>query len=284
MRPSLKHSLANLAQSALLLAGMGAIGWVTLSALLSPELAGVFVGAMLGAVLAASSAARRAPLRLLGAREISRREFPEGVELLERLAGRAELPRAPALYHLPAAKPNAFAVGDREDSAICVSEGMLRLLGRRELAGVLAHEVSHIANRDLWIMGLADAMTRLIWMVSWVGRLMLIVNLPLFLLGLATVPWIVPILLVVAPAAMSLLQLSLSRIREYEADRGAARLTGDPGALASALRKLEGGPWRFWEDMLMPRRNRPEPSLLRTHPSTEARIARLRELARSEAA
>jgi heat shock protein HtpX len=98
------------------------------------------------------------------------------------------------------------------------------------------------------------------------------------LAGMAVVPWSVVLLLVFSPTLMALLQLALSRAREFDADLGAVRLTGDPEALISALRKLERRTGRFWEEILLPGRRIPEPSLLRTHPPTEARIARLREL------
>ncbi|WP_227272060.1 M48 family metalloprotease [Roseobacter weihaiensis] len=91
-------------------------------------------------------------------------------------------------------------------------------------------------------------------------------------------PWIVPILLVVSPTIMALLRLALSRTREYDADRGGAELTGDPAGLASALLKLERRTGRFWEEMILPGRRIPDPSLLRTHPPTEERVRRLQEL------
>jgi heat shock protein HtpX len=146
----------------------------------------------------------------------------------------------------------------------------------------MAHEVSHIANRDLWIMGLADTMSRVVSLASWIGQLMLLINLPLVLAGGAHIPWHVPLLLIFSPTIMALLQLALSRTREFDADRGAAELTGDPGGLASALLKLERRTGRFWEDIFLPGRRIPEPSLLRTHPPTEDRVARLREIAEAQ--
>lgn len=181
---------------------------------------------------------------------------------------------------MPSQLPNAFAIGSAEDSAVCVSDGLFRLLDRREFAGVLAHEVSHIANRDLWIMGLADAMSRAVSLASWFGQLLLLVNLPLLLAGAAYVPWHIPLLLIFSPTIMALLQLALSRTREFDADHGAAELTGDPDGLASALVKIERRTGRFWEEMFLPGRRIPQPLLLRTHPPTEDRVTRLRELSR----
>jgi heat shock protein HtpX len=174
--------------------------------------------------------------------------------------------------------PNAFAVGSPEDSVVAVSDGMLRLMGPRELAGVLAHEVSHVAHRDLWLMALADAIGRLVALASLFGQLLLLVTLPLALVGMAEVPWLALLVLILAPSAVNLLQLALSRAREFDADLGAAELTGDPEGLAAALGRLERRTGRAWEDLLMPGRRVPEPSLLRTHPPTEERVERLRAL------
>jgi heat shock protein HtpX len=233
--------------------------------------AGVTIGLLL-----APAVPKRMILRAYGARPLSRAEFPAGAAMIDALARRAELPGTPALWYVPSRLPNAFALGTPGESAICVSDGLLRLLDGRELAGVLAHEVSHIAHRDLWIMGLADMMARAVSVVSWIGQIVLLLNLPLFLMGAATVPWHVPLILIFAPVVMALLQLALSRSREYDADLGAARLTGDPDGLASALLKLERRAGRVWEEILLPGRRSPEPSLLRTHPPTAARVERLR--------
>ncbi|MAS14355.1 MAG: peptidase M48, partial [Nitratireductor sp.] len=110
------------------------------------------------------------------------------------------------------------------------------------------------------------------------GQFLLLLNLPLIFAGAVYVPWHIVALLIFAPTLMALVQLGLSRTREYDADRAAAELTGDPEGLMRALSKLERRVGRFWEEILLPGRRIPEPSLLRTHPSTESRIARLREL------
>ena len=221
-------------------------------------------------------------LSAYGARRLTGYDFPEGVTLLADLARRARLPRIPALYYVPSQLPNAFAIGSAEDSAVCVSDGLLRSLDRREFVGVLAHEVSHIANGDLWIMALADTMSRAVSLASWFGQFLLLLNLPLLLAGAAYVPWHIPLVLIFSPTIMALLQLALSRTREFDADRGAVELTGDAEGLISALVKLERRTGRFWEDMFLPGRRIPEPSLLRTHPPTEHRVARLRELSQRQ--
>ncbi len=279
MSPSFRHRLRNLVQSALLLAGMTAITAVCVSAFFGA--AGV-VWAVIGvaaALLLGPQLPKDYLLSLYGARPLSRRALPEVHRIVEALARSADLPAVPRLYYLPSPVPNAFAVGTPESSAIAVSDGLLRILTLREFAGVMAHEISHVANRDLWIMGLADVMARVTALMSLVGQFILIVNLPLLLVGAVTIPWIVPLLLIFAPTIMSLLQLALSRAREFDADLGAARLTGDPMGLAAALEKLERRQGRFWEEIVLPGRRIPDPSLLRTHPPTEQRVARLRELA-----
>src|SRR5690606_12853657 len=206
------------------------------------------------------------------AQRITGRDAPGLVAGIAELARRADLPRAPKLYRVSRALPNAFAEGIPEDSTICVTDGLLQLLDGRELVGVLAHEVGHIANRDLWIMGLADMLSRLVSLASWLGQFLLLLNLPLIFAGAVYVPWHIVALLIFAPTLMALVQLGLSRTREYDADRAAAELTGDPEGLMRALSKLERRVGRFWEEIFLPGRRIPEPSLLRTHPSTESRI------------
>lgn len=278
---SARHRLLNLAQSALLLGLMAAIAWVSVTAILGPETGAMVALGMVAGLILAPDLSRRMILSAYQAQRLTGRDAPGLVGALAELAHRAGLPRAPALYRVPSSLPNAFAMGTPEDSAICVTDGLLGLLDGRELAGVLAHEVGHIANRDLWIMGVADVMSRLVSLASWIGQFLLLLNLPLLMTGLVHVPWPVVALLIFAPTLMALVQLGLSRTREYDADRAAADLTGDPEGLILALGKLERRVGRFWEDIFLPGRRIPEPSLLRTHPPVESRIARLRALAPS---
>lgn len=278
MSPSLLHQTRNFVQSVLLIGGMALIAWIVVGTIAGPTLTLLIVGGSVVGLLLAPSLPKTVLLSAYRARRLTGRDFPEGVGMLAELARRADLPRVPALYYVPSELPNAFAMGDPRDSVICVTDGLLRLLDTRELAGVLAHEVAHVANRDLWIMGVADVMSRAVSLASWLGQVILILNLPLLLSGAAYVPWHIPLVLVFSPTLMALLQLALSRTREFDADRGAVDLTGDPEGLASALLKLERRVGRFWEDMFLPGRRIPEPSLLRTHPPTEERIRRLREM------
>lgn len=278
MSPSFHHQARNLLQSVLLIGGMALIAWVVIGTVAGPGTTLLMVASSVLGLLLAPSLPKTLLLSAYRARRLTGRDFPQGVGILAELARRADLPRVPALYYVPSALPNAFALGDPRDSVICVTDGLLRLLDSRELAGVLAHEVAHVANRDLWIMGVADVLTRAVSLASWIGQFILVLNLPLLLSGAAHVPWHIPLLLVFSPTLMALLQLALSRTREFDADRGAVDLTGDAEGLASALLKLDRRVGRFWEEMFLPGRRIPEPSLLRTHPPTAERVRRLRAL------
>ena len=279
MYASRKHLLINLLHSALLIGGMGLTTWIAIRAFANEWVALAILLGLLGALLLAPRAPKEMLFSMYRAQRLTAQDFPDAIQMLETLTQRAGLPKTPELYYVPSAAPNAFAVGSRSDSAIGVSDGLLRLMNRREFAGVLAHEVSHIAHNDLWIMGLADAMTRLTSLMSYVGQFILLASIPLLLLGQPVISWWAPIALVLSPTVVSLLQLALSRTREFDADRGGAELTGDALGLASALAKLERRHGRFWEEIFLPGRRIPEPSLLRTHPPTGERIARLKAFA-----
>ena len=269
-----EHRLVNWLQSALLLLGMGgvfaALGWLLggVQLMLWTTGLGLF---LLGL---APRVSPHLVLRMQGAVPLGPREAPRLHALVDNLARRAGLEHTPRIYYLPSPILNAFTLGSREDTAIAVSEGLLRRLNRRELSGVLAHEISHVRNNDIQVMGLADLVARLTGALSLTGQLLVLINLPLFLFGAAQISWLAILLLIFAPLVTALMQLALSRTREFEADLGAAALTGDPSALASALRKLED-PRGLLGRIFLPRRPRTEPAMLRTHPATEARIRRL---------
>jgi len=217
-------------------------------------------------------------LRLYRARPLAPEEAPALTEIVVELSRRAGLACVPTLFYVPSRIVNAFSVGTCDSAAIGVTDGLLRNLNLRELAGVLAHEVSHIAKNDVWVMGLADLVTRMTHFFSWIGQLLLFINLPLLVVSEYNFPWLLVFLLIFAPTLSALLQLALSRTREFEADLDAARLTGDPRGLASALQKLEVLSGNFLERIFLPGRRQPEPSLFRTHPPTEERVKRLLEL------
>ena len=216
--------------------------------------------------------------KMYRARKLSDREAPALLHIVQELSRRANLNQVPQIYYLPSSMTNAFTVGTKHNAAIGLTDGLIRNLTTRELTGVLAHEVSHAASNDLWVMGLADMVSQLVRAMSWIGLLLLLIHLPMFMLGLTQIPWLFILLLIVAPNLTVLLQLALSRTREYDADLDAVKLTGDPRGLAMGLAKLEKLQGGLIERILFPGRRVPEPSVLRTHPITEDRIHRLLEL------
>jgi heat shock protein HtpX len=217
-------------------------------------------------------------MRLYGGRPVDLSQVPALAHALDRLAARAGLAARPTLHYVPSRVLNAFAVGTPNESAIALSDGMFRQFDLRELVGVLAHEVSHIRSNDLRVMGLADLFSRATSLLSLVGQFLLILSLPLVLFADVGIPWLAIGLLILAPNLSALAQLALSRTREHDADLNAARLTGDPEGLARALAKLEQAQGGLWEQVFLPGRRVPDPSLLRSHPATDERIRRLLEL------
>jgi heat shock protein HtpX len=270
-----RHKRRDRIQSVLLISGMGGLlaicGWIIAGG------EGV-VWALLTGCLSLLFAPRVSPwltLRMYGAVPLRPHDVPALYRVLDLISERAGLPRRPALYYVPSRMLNAFAVGRREEAAIAVTDGLLRRLTLRELAGVLAHEVSHVRNNDLWIMSLADVMNRVTAAMSLAGMILLFLSLPVLLLEGNMTLWLLVGLLLFAPTLAGLLQLALSRTREYDADLDAAGLTGDPRGLASALDKLERYEGGLLETLFLPGRRIPHPSLLRTHPDTRERIRRL---------
>lgn len=270
-----QHRLINWLQSAILLGGMllvlAALGWI---------IGGPFmmVWTVIAGALLLVLGPRLSPhliLAMYQARRIHTYEAPQLYYLVDRIAGKAGLSHAPTLFYVPSRTLNAFTVGNRREAAIAVTDGLLRNMGLREIAGVLAHEVSHISNNDMWVMGLADLVSRITSLLSLIGMLLVLVNLPLILFSDLTIPWLAILLLILAPTVASLLQFALSRTREHDADLDAVEMTGDPHGLASALEKLERSTHGLFERIMLPGRRVPDPSLLRTHPPTEERIRRL---------
>lgn len=273
-----QHAGANWIQSVALLAFMG--GFLGLLGWLLWGVAGLTWLLVLGVVAVGfnPSTSPRWVMRMYGASRVGAAQAPDLVAALAVLGRRAGLPAAPDLYYVPSSMLNAFAVGSPDRSAVAVTDGLLRRLGMRELLSVLAHEVSHIRSNDLWVMGLADLFSRATSMLSLLGQLLLLINLPLALFSATSVNWFAILLLIMAPSLSSLAQLALSRAREYDADLNAARLTGDPDGLASALVKIEQAQGGWLEQVLLPGKRVPAPSLLRTHPETNQRVSRLMAL------
>jgi heat shock protein HtpX len=272
------HRLRNSLQSLLLVGVLAA-----LCAYLAWLLAGSFgmwlaLGFVVFGFALMPAASPRMIMGAYRAEPIHPRSAPRLYEVLEVLARRAGLPRVPLLFYLPSRVMNAFTTGGPDNAAIALSDGLLRRMDMRELAGVVAHELSHVAHEDTRVMAFADLASRVTGLLSLAGQLLLIVNLPLLLFADYHIDWLPILVLLAAPTLSALVQLALSRSREFEADRSAAELTGDPEGLASALDKMDRVQGGLLERLLLPGARIPDPSLLRTHPPTAERIRRLLEL------
>jgi heat shock protein HtpX len=274
------HAGSNAFDAALLLGSLGALlalaGWPFLGA------AGILVAAavVVGVVVLALQIPPPLAMWLYGARRHEPGSLAQIDGLVTDLAQRAALARAPTLYVVPSTMFSAFSVGSADRSAIAVTETLLRRLTMREIAGILAREISHVGLGDLLVFGIADMVTRLAQALYYLGLALAALNLWHLLTGDDLVSWWTVALLVLAPALLNLLQLNLSRGREYAVDRAAALITGDPMGLASAISRLEVPSGAVWDDLLppVPARRVPLPSLLRFPPPAEPRLARLRVL------
>lgn len=230
----------------------------------------------------------QAALATYHAQPIAREEAPELYDIVAKLSDRAEIPM-PKLFVVPTQSPNAFATGrDPNHSTIAVTQGIVNLLSREELEGVLAHELTHIRNRDTLTQAVAGTLAGAI---TFVGRILTFGAL----YGPVTRddrrganPFGLLFLIVLAPLSAALIQFAISRTREFAADSGSAEITGNPIALANALEKLEqvgrqipmnGNPAMSPLLIVNPLSAEGLQSLFRTHPSTEERIRRLLELA-----
>ncbi len=275
-----EHRRQNSVHTGLLIAGMVAV--VAVPALLVLGVTGLgWAAVLLGVMLVLVP--RLPPEVLMGmyrARRIDPAQGNQLNEALDILTARAKLPTRPSLWIIPSMTLNAFAAGRPNHAVIAITEGLLRRLDTREIIAVLAHEMSHIRNNDLWVMGIADVLTRIAQALAYVAIVLAVMNVFAALQGEQAASWLAIALLYLAPTLSSLLQLGLSRAREYDADLEAAQLTGDPLGLVSALQRLEHRTGSFWEDMMppVPGRRVAYPSLLRSHPATEDRVKRLIEI------
>jgi heat shock protein HtpX len=220
-------------------------------------------------------------LKMSGAKPLEESEAPRIYQIVRELTTRAGLPM-PRLYMIPQDQPNAFATGrNPKNAAVAVTQGITKLLSEDELRGVLAHELAHVKHRDILIQSVAaaigGAITYIAYMLMWFGGdndspLSLVASLALVLL---------------APIAASIIQLSISRQREYAADAGGAEICGNPESLASALLRLEAGasaiPMQVNQAaeplyIVKPFKGGGIASLFSTHPPIEERVRRLRQM------
>jgi heat shock protein HtpX len=228
-------------------------------------------------------------LRIYGAQEVTEVEAPDLYAIVRNLAHQAGIPM-PKVYVIPEEAPNAFATGrNPEHAAVAVTQGIMRALNRAELTGVLAHELGHVKNRDTLIMTVAATLA---------GALSMIANMAAWgaMLGGSRSdeegeghPIAGLVGVIMAPIAAALIQMAISRSREFIADATGARISGNPLALASALRKIEawsrevpmaaGSPATAHMFIINPFSGGGVMRLFSTHPSTEERVARLEALA-----
>jgi heat shock protein HtpX len=224
-------------------------------------------------------------LRMYGARQVDRRSAPALYGIVEQLADNARLPM-PRVYIIENEQPNAFATGrNPENAAIAATTGLLERLSSEEIAGVMAHELAHVKNRDTLTMTITATIA---------GAVSMLANFGLFFGGSRNNPLGIVgaiLVMILAPLAAALVQMAISRTREYAADRVGAEICGQPLWLASALEKIdraargienraaEGNPATAHMFIINPLHSHRADGLFTTHPSTENRVARLRELA-----
>ncbi|BEV72429.1 MULTISPECIES: zinc metalloprotease HtpX [unclassified Paludibacterium] len=228
-------------------------------------------------------------LQMYNAQPVDQHTAPEFYSLVAELAQRAGLPM-PRVYVIHEDQPNAFATGrNPENAAVAATTGIIRMLDRRELRGVMAHELAHVRHRDILISTISATVA---------GAISALANFALFFggrdeNGRPVNPLAGILIALLAPLAASLIQMAISRSREFDADRGGAEISGDPLALASALQKIEyyaqGLPFAAAEAhpataqmmIINPLAGGAGVAdLFRTHPRTEERIARLHDMAR----
>jgi len=276
------YQMHNLLNTILLLAGMMLL--LSLTGWLVAGFIGIIWALSTGVILVifAPRLSSRLILYFYEARPVTPQDSAQLTDLVKWLANRSKLPQRPKLYYIPSSVMMAFSVGIRNDTSIAISDGLLRQLNIREIAAVLAHEISHIQHRDLWLMSVADILSRITSLMALMGYVMVLLYIPLFIFQGQPIPWLLLLILMIAPSISALMQLALSRTREFAADMQAVKLTGDPPGLISALNKIHYYEKSWLTHLLLPNVRVPNPSLLRTHPLTEERIRRLRNLTQND--
>jgi len=227
-------------------------------------------------------------LKMYSAQEVDETSAPQFVRMIRELADKAGLPM-PKVYLINEDAPNAFATGrNPEHAAVAATTGIIRVLSERELRGVMAHELAHVRHRDILISTISATMAGAIGMLANFGMMFSGRDSE----GRPSNPLVGLMVAILAPLAASLIQMAISRAREFEADRGGAEISGDPQALAAALQKIhryaQGIPMeaaeRHPETAQMMIMNPLTPGGLRglfsTHPATEERVERLLLMAR----
>jgi heat shock protein HtpX len=227
-------------------------------------------------------------LKMYHAQEVDETSSPYFYNMVKELATRAGLPM-PRVYIIDEAQPNAFATGrNPEHAAVAATSGILQMLSARELRGVMAHELTHVKHRDILISTVSATLA---------GAISALANFAMFFggrdeNGRSSNPLVGILVMILAPLAASLIQMAISRAREFEADRGGAEISGDPLALASALAKIdayargipmptaEAHPETAQMMIMNPLSGGGLSSLFSTHPATAERIARLEAMAR----
>ncbi|KUO59844.1 protease HtpX [bacterium BRH_c32] len=228
-------------------------------------------------------------LAMYKAKQIERNDMPEYYDAVERLASNANLPM-PKVYLIENPTPNAFATGrNPQNSAVAVTTGILKILNRDELEGVIAHELSHILNRDILVGTIAATLVGTITMVARMAGWAAMFGGSSRDDREGSSPIADLVLMIVAPIAAVLIQMAISRSREYMADQGGAKISGKPLALASALNKLtqtneiipmqNAGSSSAHMFIVNPLSGKSLMKLFSTHPPVEERVARLNEIA-----
>ncbi len=213
--------------------------------------------------------------RFYAAKPLLRFDVPELYYFLDQLVLHAKLDKTPSLFWVNSHAMFAFTLGRSSDAVIVLSKGLINKLELSEVVAVMAHETAHIMHRDLWLMSMTDLIHRLMTIFSYLGQIMVVMFLPAYLFWDVSFPWLGVAILIVAPFINALLQLLLSRIREYDADYTAAMLMGSSRPLALALHKVSHDEPYMLRKFFVPQEEQKRASILQTHPKTETRIKKL---------